>query len=955
MSIYTINSALSTTKKIETLNSMLLELSGKTDNSQFNKNEIDQLYQDSGINRKYIRDRTLGHTLSTYTNWSHVQTEVGYSIWKIAPSTYSYNSNNALYCDDKLFTNVGQANSETASTFDYVYLYNGDSGTGYTDNTTEAGTDSGTEFSLMDSINDYLYLGLSTTFSGIKFEFNTRGSNYTLKVEYYDSTAVAWVELTASSNDLDDNTNSFESDGNIIWSSPSTWGATTVNGQSKYWIRISTSTTPTTIAEAYYIIPANSVIGLLAMSSSEILAEEWKWCSYGTYIYVTIRNSGQAAYEGDYYITSSSSTANKQNYFIYNHEFKSDYEDSTYVSISVAGYFLVPVEDKDLSTPPTSGLSNGNRYLIITGDSGTDWSGYDKYIATYNTSSDSWSFTNPVEGMLVYVKDENRHYFYNGSSWEIHSSSGGSIDWQESIKDKDLSTPPISPSEGDRYIVASVASGDWLTHENDITEYIDSAWVFTTPSEGFTCEIEDENKIYTFNGTSWVTMSSIIDHSVLQNLSADDHPQYLHLNKASQTILQNILVDAGVTIDGRDISADLNQAVKTTDSPTFANLTIVGSITGINVTSGTNPGHLHTLDNLSDVEVYSGLATNQVLRWDGSVWRNNTLNDLYLKIDQTTPQTVINGIPVFNLGISSGKLTNLTTNGFVITSGGNGTLSIDTSSYSLTSHTHTYTLDSLSDVTVLSGLINNQVLTWDADGLTWRNATLSHAVLGNLDYATSGHTGFQATLVSATNIKSINSASILASGDLSLQTPLVNSAGLSTAIGGDVAVVDGGTGKSSWTQYLLVYADTTTSFSQIAIGDSGQVLMSNGAGAAPSFQTFTPGASTLDALSDVFASSGLGDKDILAYDANLSLWRNQTISELGIGDIRGTFTNASLTAGVLTITHNLGLSAPYTIKVIIFDNNGDQVWADDVTGSTNSVAVDISSQGTITGTWGYLY
>jgi len=53
----------------------------------------------------------------------------------------------------------------------------------------------------------------------------------------------------------------------------------------------------------------------------------------------------------------------------------------------------------------------------------------------------------------------------------------------------------------------------------------------------------------------------------------------------------------------------------------------------------------------------------------------------------------------------------------------------------------------------------------------------------------------------------------------------------------DLAVADGGTAKSSWTQYLITYADTTTSFSQIAIGTAGQVLKSNGAGSVASFQT----------------------------------------------------------------------------------------------------------------------
>ena len=46
----------------------------------------------------------------------------------------------------------------------------------------------------------------------------------------------------------------------------------------------------------------------------------------------------------------------------------------------------------------------------------------------------------------------------------------------------------------------------------------------------------------------------------------------------------------------------------------------------------------------------------------------------------------------------------------------------------------------------------------------------------------------------------------------------------------------GGTGLSAFTQYLLFYATSTTSIGQIPIGTAGQVLTSNGAGVAPSFQ-----------------------------------------------------------------------------------------------------------------------
>lgn len=46
--------------------------------------------------------------------------------------------------------------------------------------------------------------------------------------------------------------------------------------------------------------------------------------------------------------------------------------------------------------------------------------------------------------------------------------------------------------------------------------------------------------------------------------------------------------------------------------------------------------------------------------------------------------------------------------------------------------------------------------------------TTDHTELTHLDYASSGHTGFQPTLVSGTNIKTINSTSLLGSGDLAI-------------------------------------------------------------------------------------------------------------------------------------------------------------------------------------------
>lgn len=66
----------------------------------------------------------------------------------------------------------------------------------------------------------------------------------------------------------------------------------------------------------------------------------------------------------------------------------------------------------------------------------------------------------------------------------------------------------------------------------------------------------------------------------------------------------------------------------------------------------------------------------------------------------------------------------------------------------------------------------------------------NHSDLNELDYASSGHTGFQATIT-------------------------------------NLAVNVGGTGTTSWTQFALPYLSTTTAFSEIAIGTDGQCLKVN--------------------------------------------------------------------------------------------------------------------------------
>lgn len=77
------------------------------------------------------------------------------------------------------------------------------------------------------------------------------------------------------------------------------------------------------------------------------------------------------------------------------------------------------------------------------------------------------------------------------------------FEWQQRVLSI-LSTPPGSPTKGDRHIVGATATGDWTGHENDITWYDGSTWQFDAPTEGWATWNLGDSTLYRFDGSDWV-------------------------------------------------------------------------------------------------------------------------------------------------------------------------------------------------------------------------------------------------------------------------------------------------------------------------------------------------------------------------------------------------------------------------------------------------------------------
>ena len=110
---------------------------------------------------------------------------------------------------------------------------------------------------------------------------------------------------------------------------------------------------------------------------------------------------------------------------------------------------------------------------------------------------------------------------------------------------------------------------------------------------------------------------------------------------------------------------------------------------------------------------------------------------------------------------------------------------------------------------------------------------------------------------------------------------------------------------------------------------------------------------TANMQATALAATAAGDKNKYLH-SNSSSGAMEWLAA-GAEGTRGTFVTGDLSTGVLTITHNKALATPYTLNLTIADNNQIQIIPDAVTFLANTITVDLTSYGTLTGTWGYYY
>ena len=84
---------------------------------------------------------------------------------------------------------------------------------------------------------------------------------------------------------------------------------------------------------------------------------------------------------------------------------------------------------------------------------------------------------------------------------------------QLSVLDRTRTAPPVSPTDGDRHIVASGATGLWAGWDLNVAFWVDGVWMRLVPRPGWLAWIADEAVFVVWNGSTWDPVGEPVDVS----------------------------------------------------------------------------------------------------------------------------------------------------------------------------------------------------------------------------------------------------------------------------------------------------------------------------------------------------------------------------------------------------------------------------------------------------------
>ncbi len=73
------------------------------------------------------------------------------------------------------------------------------------------------------------------------------------------------------------------------------------------------------------------------------------------------------------------------------------------------------------------------------------------------------------------------------------------------VTSRAAATPPATPIDGDRYLIATSPTAEWTGHAGQLALRMEGAWRFLAPREGWRMWVADENALLIYDGAAWIT------------------------------------------------------------------------------------------------------------------------------------------------------------------------------------------------------------------------------------------------------------------------------------------------------------------------------------------------------------------------------------------------------------------------------------------------------------------
>ncbi|MGN7611893.1 DUF2793 domain-containing protein [Magnetococcales bacterium HHB-1] len=168
--------------------------------------------------------------------------------------------------------------------------------------------------------------------------------------------------------------------------------------------------------------------------------------------------------------------------------------------------------------------------------------------------------TSNLELPEIIASQAQKEVTHNEALWKLDAICQGRV------LDRDRTEPPLNPVQGDVYIPAAGATGDWSGLDGKLVQYLNETWIAYVPKEGWRVWVVDEDRFVVYNGPQWVEDG---------------------MSSADMQALQNI-ENAEISAAQWGYVGDMDQSVASGDSPTFYTATLTGGSTArLNITGDT--------------------------------------------------------------------------------------------------------------------------------------------------------------------------------------------------------------------------------------------------------------------------------------------------------------------------------------------------------------------------------